>query len=118
GAQLAFNISVPVAQPAYYYDPYYPAAYQTYFGYYYPTYNWYPATYYSYFYGPAAIPATTTTALHYGYPYGFGYPYAYGYPWAYGYYGAWPAAYSWNYYGYPFAYNVATGTTLASMYGY
>src|SRR5690606_7654227 len=53
---LAFNVSVPIAQPVYYYDPYYPAAYQTYFGYYYPTYNWLPATYYTYYYGAAVSP--------------------------------------------------------------
>lgn len=97
-AQLAFNISVPIAQPAYYYDPYYPAAYGTYFSYYYPTYNWLRAPYYSVFSGNALVAATVTSPYYYGYPYSFGYPYswgAFGYPYTYGY----PYATA---YGYPY----------------
>ena len=99
-AQLAFNISVPIAQPAYYYDPYYPAAYGTYFSYYYPTYNWLRAPYYSVFSGNALVAATVTSPYYYGYPYSFGYPYswgAFGYPYTYGY----PYAYA-TAYGYPY----------------
>ena len=106
---LAFNVSVPIAQPVYYYDPYYPAAYQTYFGYYYPTYNWFPATYSTYSYGAAVAPVASTSTYYYGYPYSFGYPYAFGYAWPYGGYG-----YSANYYGYPFAYNLTYGPALAA----
>ena len=106
---LAFNVSVPIAQPVYYYDPFYPAAYQTYFGYYYPTYNWFPATYHTYSYGAAVAPVASTSTYYYGYPYSFGYPYAFGYAWPYGGYG-----FGANYYGYPFAYNLVYGPSAVA----
>lgn len=127
---LAFNVSVPIAQPVYYYDPWYPAAYQTYFGYYYPTYNWLPAAYYA-----SSIPVASTSTYYYGYPYTFGYPYSYvgvgatygGYSYPYAYnltYGlpasryavasAWPAS---TYYGYGAGTAYFTGYYPTSFYG-
>lgn len=129
-AQLAFNVSVPIAQPVYYYDPYYPAAYATYFSYYYPTYNWLGTPYYALFSNSAIAAATVTSPAYYGYPYSFGYPYSYG---AYGTYGYPYAAVGYPYaYGFPYAYGIpavypGTSTyyaggyptyTAAAYYGY
>lgn len=114
-AQLAFNVSVPIAQPVYYVDPYYPAAYQTYFGFYYPTYNWIPSTYYASYYGGAVTPIVSASTYYspaVGYPYSFGYPYSYGY--------AYPYGYGWNTYGYPYAYALTYGAgwPYTTYYGY
>ncbi|MDQ3330800.1 MAG: hypothetical protein M3552_09120 [Planctomycetota bacterium] len=102
---LAFNVSVPIAQPVYYYDPFYPAAYQTYFGYYYPTYNWLPRAYYASFSAAAIAQTPSTSTYYYGYPSSFGYPYSY-------------AAVGATYggYSYPYAYNLTYGTS--TYYGY
>ena len=102
-AQLVFTISVPIAQPGYYYDPYYPAAYQSYFRYYYPSYNWQPSTYYAYSIGTAAAvtPVVSTSTYYSGYPSSYyGYPYAFGYPYSAGIYSGGAAASS---YGFPYA---------------
>lgn len=95
---LAFNVSVPIAQPVYYYDPYYPAAYQTYFGYYYPTYNWLPSAYYASYSNAAIAQAASTSTYYYGYPYSFGYPFSY----------AGVGAQNGGY-GFPYAYNITSG---------
>jgi hypothetical protein len=94
---LALNVSVPIAQPVYYYDPYYPAAYQTYFGYYYPTYNWLPSAYYA-TYSNNAIQVASTSTYYYGYPYTFGYPYSYA-----------GVGATYGGYSYPYAYNLTYG---------
>jgi hypothetical protein len=128
---LAFNVSVPIAQPVYYYDPWYPAAYQTYFGYYYPTYNWLPTAYYA----SSTNAVASTSTYYYGYPYSFGYPYSYagvgatygGYSYPYAYnltYGlpayrylfgsAWPTS---TYYGYGAGTAYYTGYYPTSYYG-
>ena len=108
---------------------YYPAAYQTYFGYYYPAAYYYPSTYYSYSYGSAVAPISTSVYYSgstvvpgsvpissgtYGYPYsispayGVGTFYGYGVG-GYALPGAWnhggfsgyglPTAYSYGFYG-------------------
>ena len=115
-AQLAFNVSVPIAQPTYYVDPFYPAAYQTYFGFYYPTYNYFPSTYYAYYYGSAVAPVASTSTYYApsvyalpatGYPYSFGFPYSFGY--------AYPYGYGWNNYAYPAAYHLTYGAAANAV---